>query len=44
MGQRGSHVKVGKNGWRETIPQHAELRVGLEHKLLKRLQETGGQQ
>lgn len=32
-----SHVKVGKDGERETIPMHDELAVGLEKKLLKRL-------
>jgi len=36
--QRGSHVKVGKNGMRETIPMHKELKKGLENKLLKRLE------
>lgn len=35
--QKGSHVKVGKNGERETIPMHRELKKGLELKLLKRL-------
>ena len=35
--QKGSHVKVGKNGERETIPMHKELKKGLEFKLLKHL-------
>lgn len=37
--QRGSHLIVGKNGLRETIPMHRELKKGLEHKLLKRLEK-----
>jgi predicted RNA binding protein YcfA (HicA-like mRNA interferase family) len=38
--QRGSHVIVHKEGQApETIPMHKELKKGLEHKLLKRLQE-----
>jgi hypothetical protein len=41
MSHRGSHVKVGKNGLRETIPLHRELAKGLERKLLKRLERTG---
>lgn len=36
--RRGSHVKVGKSGLRETIPLHKELAPGLERKLLKRLE------
>ncbi|OHD25054.1 MAG: addiction module toxin, HicA family [Spirochaetes bacterium GWB1_66_5] len=40
MSRRGSHVKVGKNGLRETIPLHRELARGLERKLLKRLEQT----
>ena len=35
--QKGSHIKVGKNGDRETIPMHKELKKGLEQKLLKRI-------
>lgn len=35
--QRGSHVIVGKNEKRETIPMHKELKTGLERALLKRL-------
>lgn len=37
---KGSHVMVGKNNKRETIPMHKELKRGLEHYLLKRL--SGG--
>jgi len=35
--QSGSHVIVGKDSERETIPMHRELKKGLEHRLLKRL-------
>jgi predicted RNA binding protein YcfA (HicA-like mRNA interferase family) len=35
--QRGSHVHLGKDEQRETIPLHLELKKGLERKLLKRL-------
>ncbi|HCU23820.1 MAG TPA: addiction module toxin, HicA family, partial [Deltaproteobacteria bacterium] len=35
--QRGSHVQLGKESERETIPLHRELKKGLERKLLKRL-------
>jgi len=35
--QKGSHLIMGKNGERETIPMHKELGKGLEQKLLKRL-------
>ena len=38
--RRGSHVKVGKNSLRETIPMHKELGRGLERKLLKRLEQS----
>jgi predicted RNA binding protein YcfA (HicA-like mRNA interferase family) len=38
--RRGSHVKVGKDGLRETIPMHRELGRGLERKLLKRLEQS----
>jgi predicted RNA binding protein YcfA (HicA-like mRNA interferase family) len=41
MSRKGSHVKVGKDGLRETIPLHRELARGLERKLLKRLEESG---
>lgn len=41
--QKGSHVIVGKDNQRETIPMHKELKRGLENKLLKRLtQEEKG--
>lgn len=33
--QKGSHVVVGKNKYRETIPMHKELKKGLEMKLFK---------
>jgi predicted RNA binding protein YcfA (HicA-like mRNA interferase family) len=39
LAQKGSHVKVGKNDARETIPMHKELKKGLEAKLLKRLKK-----
>lgn len=42
MNRKGSHVKVGESGFRETIPLHKELARGLERKLLKRLGQTGG--
>jgi predicted RNA binding protein YcfA (HicA-like mRNA interferase family) len=42
FGRRGSHVKVGKGVLREVIPMHAELKKGLERKLLKRLQHEDG--
>ncbi len=35
--QRGSHVVVGHGNLRETIPQHKELKKGLERALMKRL-------
>ena len=35
--RKGSHVKVGKLGFRKTIPMHKTLAPGLERKLLKRL-------
>lgn len=35
--QKGSHVIMGKDNERETIPMHRELKKGLEQKLLKRL-------
>ena len=38
--RRGSHVKVGKDGLRETIPMHKELGRGLARKLLKRLEQS----
>ena len=39
LNRRGSHVKVGKGGLREVIPMHPELKKGLEHKLLRRIQD-----
>ncbi len=38
--KRGSHVKVGKDSLRETIPMHKELGRGLERNLLKRLEQS----
>ncbi len=35
--QNGSHVIMGKEQQRETIPMHRELKKGLEKSLLKRL-------
>ena len=35
--RKGSHVVVGKNGKRETIPMHKELKKGIVNYLLKRL-------
>ena len=35
--QKGSHVQLGKQNERETVPWHGELKKGLERKLLKRL-------
>ncbi len=32
---KGSHVIIGKNDERETIPMHKELKKGLESYLLK---------
>jgi predicted RNA binding protein YcfA (HicA-like mRNA interferase family) len=43
ISQKGLHVKVGKNDLRETIPMHKELKKGLEQKLLKRLNDDGGE-
>ena len=37
--QRGSHVIVGKNELRESIPMHKELKKGLEKKLFKVLKK-----
>jgi predicted RNA binding protein YcfA (HicA-like mRNA interferase family) len=37
ISRRGSHVKVGRGSEREIIPMHKELKKGLEHQLLKRL-------
>jgi len=37
--QKGSHVIVGRDQLRETIPMHKELKKGLEKKLLKKLDE-----
>ncbi len=36
--QKGSHVVLGKDAERETIPMHRELKKGLERTLLKRLE------
>ena len=36
--QKGSHVIIGKDEDRETIPMHHELKKGLEKKLLKHLE------
>ncbi len=35
--QNGSHVIMGMEEQRETIPMHRELKKGLERSLLKRL-------
>ncbi len=35
--QKGSHIIIGKDKLRETIPMHKELKKGLERALLKRL-------
>lgn len=35
--QNGSHVIVGKDEQRETIPMHKELKKGLERALKKRI-------
>jgi predicted RNA binding protein YcfA (HicA-like mRNA interferase family) len=37
--QKGSHVIVGKDENRETIPMHKELKKGLESALLKRIKD-----
>ena len=37
--KKGSHVTIGNNGDRETIPMHDELKKGLERYLLKKLHE-----
>lgn len=37
--QKGSHMIMGKENQRETIPNHKELKKGLERKLLKRLRK-----
>jgi len=37
--QKGSHVKIGKDDLRQTIPMQRELKKGLERKLLKFLEE-----
>jgi predicted RNA binding protein YcfA (HicA-like mRNA interferase family) len=41
ISQKGSHVKLGKDDQRETIPMHKELKKGLEQSLLKRLKTEG---
>ena len=39
--QRGSHlIVVHPRGRHESIPQHKELSIGMERKLLKILEET----
>ena len=38
--QTGSHVRVKKGPYSETIPMHKELKKGMEHGLLKVLKET----
>jgi predicted RNA binding protein YcfA (HicA-like mRNA interferase family) len=38
--KRGSHVQMGKEFHRETIPMHKELKKGLERKLLKRFKQV----
>jgi predicted RNA binding protein YcfA (HicA-like mRNA interferase family) len=38
--QKGSHVRVIKNGVRETIPMHKELKKGMESDLLKTLEKN----
>ena len=35
--QKGSHVIIGKESYRETIPMHDELKKGTEHYLFKKL-------
>ena len=40
VSQKGSHIKVVKNGEIEIIPMHKELKKGLESKLLKRLRNS----
>ena len=37
--QKGSHVFIGKDTQRETIPMHKELKKGLERALLKRIKK-----
>ena len=39
LSSKGSHVKVGKGSLRQIIPMHKELKIGLEGKLLKVLEE-----
>jgi predicted RNA binding protein YcfA (HicA-like mRNA interferase family) len=39
--QEGSHVRVKKDGMKETIPMHKELHRGMEYKLLKTLRNGG---
>ena len=41
INKKGSHIKIGKDGDRETIPLHKELKKGLERKLLKRINVRG---
>ena len=37
--QKGSHVKVEKNGDIQIIPMHRELKKGLERSLLKKFKK-----
>lgn len=39
VSQSGSHIKVRKGSRTEIIPNHKELKKGIERKLLKRLEE-----
>jgi len=38
-GQKGSHVKLEKNGKIQIIPMHKELKKGTEHAIRKSLKE-----
>lgn len=40
ISQKGSHIKIGKDNERETIPMHKELHTGIEKYLLKRLAKS----
>ena len=37
--QKGSHVKMEKNGKTVIIPMHKELKTGTEHSMRKKLKE-----
>ena len=39
VSQSGSHIKVRKGSRTEIIPNHKELKKGIERKLLKRLEK-----